>query len=143
MEENDMIIGDVFAGDLSNGEVNIYDDEYLVVFTVVAYRQPYSWTYSTENPIMFITRLRVKTHGKSHWVVTRTSSFLSHHWFIGAPFASCSNPFCSYFRKSFFMLDSSGAFIKASLVEMHAPHRIKDFASPCVVWCCKSNKLKK
>ena len=42
MEENDMIIGDVFAGDLSNGEVNIYDDEYLVVFTVVAYRQPYS-----------------------------------------------------------------------------------------------------
>ena len=30
MEENDMIIRDVFAGDLSNGEVNIYDDEDLV-----------------------------------------------------------------------------------------------------------------
>jgi len=27
MEENDMIIRDMFAGDLSNGEVNIYDDE--------------------------------------------------------------------------------------------------------------------
>ena len=30
MEENEMIIRDVFAGDLSTGEVNIYDDEDLV-----------------------------------------------------------------------------------------------------------------
>jgi len=49
--------------------------------------------------------------------------------------------------KSFFMPDSSGAFMKASL-EIHAlinhlteiNHHHTDLASTCAVWCCKFNE---
>jgi len=35
MEQNEMIIRDVFAGDLSTGEVNIYDDTKIWLMTMI------------------------------------------------------------------------------------------------------------